>query len=162
MVYPSNLPAPSETETLASMVRAAKQREQAKDQHLRSTQAVTGYHIGANDGEIGHVEDFIIDDESWSIRYIVVDTRNWWPGKRVLLSPQWIEKMSWADSTVYVDLTRGAIKNPPEYDASSPIDRAYEARLHEHYGRQGYWLDRSARKTHERGSQGSSYPKGRT
>ena len=144
MVYPSNLPAPSETETLASMIRAAKQKEQAEDPHLRSTQAVTGYYIGANDGEIGHVEDFIIDDESWSIRYIVVDTRNWWPGKKVLVSPQWIEKVSWADSTVYVDLTRGAIKNAPEYDGSSPIDRDYEARLHEHYGRQGYWFDRPA------------------
>jgi hypothetical protein len=125
------LPAPSETETLASMVRAAKQKEQAEDQHLRSTQAVTGYYIGANDGKIGHGEDFIVDDEIWSIRYIVVDTRNWWPGQKVLVSPQWIEKVSWADSMVYVGLTRGAIKNAPEYDASSPIDRDYEARLHE-------------------------------
>ena len=142
MVYPSNLPAPSETETLASLVRAAKQKEQAEDRHLRSTQEVTGYYIGATDGEIGHVEDFIIDDESWSIRYIVVDTRNWWPGKKVLASPEWIEKVSWADSTVYVELTRAAIKSAPEYDASSPIDRDYEDRLHTHYGRQGYWFDR--------------------
>jgi hypothetical protein len=92
----------------------------------------------------GHLEDFIIADESWSIRYIVIDTRNWWPGKKVLLSPRRIEKVSWADSTVYVDLTRDAIKNAPEYDGSSSIDREYEARLHEHYGRQGYWFYRPA------------------
>ena len=57
--------------------------------------AVDGHHIQATDGEIGHVEDFIIDDETWAIRYLIVDTQNWWPGKKVLVSPQWIERVSW-------------------------------------------------------------------
>jgi hypothetical protein len=56
--------------------------EKAWDPHLRSTHQVTDYHIQAKDGEIGHVEDFIIDDETWAIRYLIVDTRNWWPGKK--------------------------------------------------------------------------------
>ena len=56
----------------------------AWDPHLRSTHHVTGYHIQAEDGEIGHVEDFIIDDKTWTIRYLVIDTRNWWPGAKVL------------------------------------------------------------------------------
>ena len=124
------------------MVRAAKQKEQAEDPHLRSTQAVTGYYIGANDGEIGYVEDFIIDDESWSIRYMVVHTRNWWPGKKVLVSPEWIHNVSWNESMVKVELTREAIKAAADYDLSRPIDRDYEDRLHTHYGRQGYWFDR--------------------
>ena len=70
------------------MVRDPKKRrepthgEKAWDPHLRSTHDVSGYHIQATDGEIGHVEDFIIDDETWAIRYLIVDTRNWWPGKR--------------------------------------------------------------------------------
>jgi hypothetical protein len=141
MAYPANLPAPTQTQTLAAEIKAAKGREQPEDPHLRSAKLVTGYYIGASDGEIGHVEDFIVDNESWTIRYMVVDTRNWWPGKKVVISPEWIGNVSWTDSTVYVELTRGAIKNAPEYDPSRPIDRDYEARLHQHYGRQGYWAE---------------------
>lgn len=68
------------------------------DPHLRSTREVIGYHIQALDGEIGHVEDFIVDDANWAIRYMVVDTRNWWPGKKVLVSPQWIKAVSWGST----------------------------------------------------------------
>jgi hypothetical protein len=110
MAYPANLPAPTQTQTLAAEIKAAKDREQPEDPHLRSAKLVTGYYIGASDGEIEHVEDFIIDDESWTIHYMVVDTRNWWPGKKVVISPEWIENVSWTDSTVYVEPTRGAIK----------------------------------------------------
>jgi hypothetical protein len=53
------------------------------------------HHIHATDGEIGHIEDFLIDDETWAIRYLVIDTRNWWPGKRILISPRWIERVGW-------------------------------------------------------------------
>ena len=69
--------------------------EKKWDPHLRSTHDVSSYHIQAEDGEIGHVEDFIIDDETWAIRYIIINTRNWWPGKKVLVSPRWIEHVSW-------------------------------------------------------------------
>jgi hypothetical protein len=93
----------------------------------------------ANDGEIGHVDDFLVDDENWTIRYVVVDTRNWWPGKKVLISPEWIRSVSWTDSRVYVDLSRDTIKNGPEYDPSTPLSREYENRLYKHYGRSQYW-----------------------
>ena len=76
---------------------------------------MSGYHIQAADGEIGHVEDFIIDDETWAIRYLIIDTRNWWPGKKVLVSPQWIERVSWSESKVFVNLPRETIKQSPEY-----------------------------------------------
>jgi hypothetical protein len=109
------------------------------DSHLRSTKEVTGYRIEATDGEIGHVEDFIVDDENWAIRYMLVDTRNWWPGKKVLVSPRWIKRVSWTDSRVYVDLSREAIKSSPEYDESPLINRQYESSLYSHYGRPPYW-----------------------
>jgi sporulation protein YlmC with PRC-barrel domain len=110
------------------------------DSHLRSTREVTGYHIQAIDGEIGHVEDFILDDETWSIRYIVVDTRNWLPGgKKVLISPRWIEAVKWSDSKVYVKLLRGEIENSPEYDSSKPVGREYEIRLYDFYDQPKYW-----------------------
>ena len=110
------------------------------DSHLRSSDAVTGYDIDAADGEIGHLNGFVMDDEAWAVRYIEVATRNWWPGKKVLVSPEWIERVSWEDSKVYVALTREAIRNGPAYDESLPITREYENRLYFHYGRPPYWL----------------------
>ena len=112
----------------------------AWDAHLRSTDNVCGYEIHALDGEIGHVEDFVIDDETWAIRYLVVGTRNWWPGKKVLISPNWIERVSWSASKVFVNLSRDAIKRSPEYTEESLRTRDYEAGLHRHYDRQGYWV----------------------
>ena len=87
---------------------AEKIARELTDSHLRSTEAVTGYNIEAADGEIGHVDGFVVDDEAWAIRYIEVATRNWWPGKKVLVSPAWIERVSWADSKVYVGPLAGS------------------------------------------------------
>jgi len=111
------------------------------DPHLRSTNDVTGRTIQAQDGEIGDVEDFVIDDETWAIRYLIVDTGNWWPGKKVLVSTQWIEKISWEESKVFIDLTREAIKNGPEFTQEALMTRDYETKLYRHYNREGYWGD---------------------
>jgi len=113
----------------------------AWDCHLRSTHEVTGYHLQALDGEIGHIEDFVIDDDTWAVRYLIVGTKNWWPGKTVLISPQWIEQVSWSESKVFVNLSREAIKHSPEYTEESLLTRDYEAGLHRHYSRKGYWTD---------------------
>jgi hypothetical protein len=69
-----------------------------------------------------------------------VATKNWWPGKKVLVSPAWIERVSWEDSKVYTGLTREAIKSAPEFVDFTPITRDYENRLYSHYGRPPYWL----------------------
>lgn len=135
-----------------SIVRDPEERskptpgEKAWDRHLRSTDAVSGYEIQALDGEIGHVEDFIIDDETWAIRYLKVATRNWWPGKNVLVSPQWIERVSWSESKVFVNLSRETIKQSPEYTESSLLNRDYEVELFSHYQREGYWIQGEERK----------------
>lgn len=131
--------------TAATEAIADRIGRESTDSHLRSTEAVTGYYIGAADGEIGHVDGFVLDDRAWAIRYIEVATRNWWPGKKVLVSPEWIERVSWADSKVYVGPTREAIKNGPKYDESIAITREYEEQLHSHYGRPPYWLHDAAR-----------------
>ena len=107
--------------------------------HLRSSRAVTGHYIQATDGEIGHVADFLVDDQSWAIRYLIVDTTNWWAGKKVLVAPAWIEKVDWDHSKVHVTLTCEQIKNSPEYDPTKPIDRPYETKLYGHYGLPRYW-----------------------
>ncbi len=113
--------------------------EKKWDPHLRSTREVTGYNIQALDGEVGHVEDFIFDDQTWAIRYLVIDTENWLPGKKVLVSPQWAERVSWSESKVFIDLTREAIRQSPEYTEELLLTREYESALHQHYNRDGYW-----------------------
>jgi uncharacterized protein YrrD len=122
------------------------QDEKTWDPYLRSSNDVTGHHIQAADGEIGHVEDFIIDDETWAIRYLIVNTSNWWAGKKVLVSPQWIERVSWGERKVFVNLSRDAIKHSPEYTDEFLPTRDYEVGLHRHYNRQGYWVDEPAAK----------------
>jgi len=115
------------------------------DPHLRSCNAVKGYHITANDGSIGHVQGFIVDDRTWSIRYLVVNTSNWWVGHEVLVSPEWIKTVSWADSKVAVALDREAIKSAPVYTESALFDRNAEQNVYAHYGRKAYWRDDRAR-----------------
>ena len=87
------------------------------DCHLRSSNAVIGHHIKATDGGIGHLEDLLVDDHTWAIRYLIVDTSNWWGGQHVLVAPQWIEGVSWSEAKVFVDLTRQAVKDAPPYDS---------------------------------------------
>jgi len=106
---------------------------------LDKVKNLLGFALQARDGEIGHVEDLILDDATWTIRYMVVDTQNWWPGKLVLISPLWIDKIDWADRKVTVLMTRESVRNAPEYTAEALPTRDYEARLHEHYNRMGYW-----------------------
>ena len=73
----------------------------------------------------GHVSGFIFDDEAWVIRYLTVDTRNWWPGSKVLLATEWIELIDWFGSTVSTTLMRDAIKHSPAYDDAVPVNRDY-------------------------------------
>jgi hypothetical protein len=101
--------------------------------HLRSTDEVSGYHIGARDGEIGHVDDFLFSDSDWGLRYVVVETRNWLPGKHVLVPPSWIEEIRWEDSLVRVAASREEIRQAPSYDASQPVDGNLERQLAQYF-----------------------------
>jgi len=109
------------------------------DTYLRSCREVGDYHIQAKDGEIGHVDDFIMDDKSWTLYYLAVDTRNILPGKKVLISPWWVESIDWRKKTITLDLTREQVKSSPEYDPDKPVNREYEIRLYDYYGRPKYW-----------------------
>jgi hypothetical protein len=109
------------------------------DVHLRSGNEIMRYYAHASDGDIGHVQGLVVDEKSWAIRYIVVNTSNWWLGHNVILSPEWIENVDWAESRVCFDLTRQAIKDSPPYDPKAPLSREHEGGLHAHYGRAGYW-----------------------
>jgi hypothetical protein len=117
------------------------------DPHLRSTYDMGGHHVQAEDGEIGHLEDFVVDDATWAIRYLIVDTRNWWAGRRVLIAPKWIDRISWNESKVFVRLSRDAIMRSPEYTEASLLTRDYEISLYRHYDRREYWTDEAADRT---------------
>jgi uncharacterized protein YrrD len=115
------------------------------DPHLRSCEAVAGYHVEANDGAIGHIDDFILDERTWAIRYLVVDTSNWWLGHKVLIAPQWTRKVNWSDSTVSINLSREAVRSSPTYDPSLPLGRNEEMKIYHHYELPSYWTQEAAR-----------------
>ena len=138
--YPMGM---SSSGSFSAEADAAKKNQESMDSHLRSSEAVTGYRVEATDGEIGHIDGFVIDDEAWTIRYLSVATRNWLPGKKVLISPAWAEEISWIDSEVKVGLSTQAIRTAPEYLESSPLTRDYEERIFSHYGRPRYWWKES-------------------
>jgi sporulation protein YlmC with PRC-barrel domain len=106
---------------------------------------ISGYHIHALDGEIGHVDDFIIDEGSWSVRYLQIDTSNWIGGKTVLLATRWVRRIDPADGKLHVDVSRERIEDSPQFDTGKPLDRAFEERLHQHYGLPAYWERERAR-----------------
>ncbi|WP_211251637.1 PRC-barrel domain-containing protein [Andreprevotia chitinilytica] len=112
-----------------------------EDPHLRSCKAVIDYHILASDGQIGHVQGFLVDEKTWAIRYLVVNTSNWWLGHEVLIAPKWIENVSWSGSTVSVGLTQQAVQDAPAYDPNAPVERQEELGLYTHYGRTGHGAD---------------------
>jgi len=137
LAYPV-LPVPPAAPTALEEEMAAREWEDT-DPNLRSARDVMGYYIQATDGDVGHVEDFLVDAESWAIRYMIVDTRNWLPGRKVLVSPEWIQRVSWEESKVYVDLSKRHIEAAPEFDSSIPLEREHEERLYTHLGRAKYW-----------------------
>lgn len=129
------LPLPREEGCTSDLSKNAVRRASDRvDPNLRSANEVDRYHLEAVDGSIGHVDDFIFDDSSWSLRYFVVDTRNWLPGRHVLIATDWINQVSWEQRKAYVALTRDEVRNSPPYDASSFTD-AEEDALQRHYGR---------------------------
>jgi hypothetical protein len=111
----------------------------SNDHHLRSNTEVMSYHIEAIDGELGHLQGMLIDHETWAVRYLIINTSNWWLGHLVLISPAWIKRVSWLESKVYIDMTQSQIKNAPHYNPDKELEREAEKTLYLHYGRHGYW-----------------------
>jgi hypothetical protein len=116
-----------------------RERHRGDDPHLRSCDAVIGYHVQALDGEAGNVSGFLVDELTWAIRYLIVDTSNWWVGHKVLVAVPWITGVHWSSKKVSIDLNRSEIKASPAYDSGALLDRKWEVAMHRHYRRTGYW-----------------------
>ncbi|MAT13943.1 MAG: hypothetical protein CMJ46_01580 [Planctomyces sp.] len=107
--------------------------------HLRSLKEVKGYTIHCPQGDLGHVEEMIVDTETWALRYLAIDTGNWLPGKRVIIGIDWLSEISWEEQHAYIELSRDDVQNAPIYDPRTPINRDYEAEVYDYYGRPTYW-----------------------
>lgn len=116
---------------------AAEAQRNRDDPHLRSIAEVDGYYIHATDGKIGHVEEIMVEEADWSIRYLIVDTKNWWSGQHVLISPRSARDVSWKDRTINLAVDRETVKNSPAYDTSTTVDRDYEDRFNSFYSATG-------------------------
>jgi hypothetical protein len=146
------VPFPREVAATDAALQGERRSDDKGDPNLRSASEVDGYHIEAVDGSIGHIDDFIFNDETWSLRYFVVDTRNWLPGRHVLISTDWVDRVSWEQRKAYVALTREEVRSSPEYDPASftpeeadVLDERYRQRpgMRARQGRSGsdetYW-----------------------
>jgi hypothetical protein len=108
--------------------------------HLRSSLEVMGYHMNATDGEIGYLDDIIIEDNlTWKIHYIIIYIGNWLTGKKVIVSPNWIDNIHWENKLIDIDLTKEKVEESPEYNPSEPVNREYETVLYDYYGKPKYW-----------------------
>jgi hypothetical protein len=112
----------------------------AGDSHLLSTDFLSGFFIHAVDGEFGRLDDFIVDEDSWSIRFLVIGSQHWVTGKKALVCPDWIKKINFSERTVFINLIKEKLQTAPEYDPSVQISRDYEEKLFDHYGCKKYWL----------------------
>jgi hypothetical protein len=108
--------------------------ESVDDPHLRSFETFKGYRLRATDGEIGRIRNFLIDNDGWNIRYLIVATGSWLFGKEVLLAPYAVTAVDWLNQEVLLNVTREQVKDSPPWDPLKLIDEMYEQRLHRHYG----------------------------
>lgn len=113
--------------------------ENPGESRLRKTSEIEGYQIVAEDGEGGEVESFLVDDETWRIRYIIIDTKTWGNGKKVLISPAWITEVSWSEKNIHTAIQKASLDQAPEYDPDQPIDRAYEEKVYNSFRKEPYW-----------------------
>lgn len=116
LITPAGLPPPADAGVEGEFTDGDRPLRNPRDPYLRSVNDTFGYHLEATDGMIGHLDDFLLDDQDWRIRFLVIDTRNWWPGKQVIVEPASIAAIDWDTMHVKVDLTRDQVKNRPLYE----------------------------------------------
>jgi hypothetical protein len=104
------------------------------DLPLRSVATLTGAAIRATDDAIGHVEDFLVEAAGWRVRYITVDTENWWPGEKVLISPRSVREVDWENRLIHLNVDRQKVKDSPPYNPAVTVDGAYDETFLTYYG----------------------------
>lgn len=123
-------------------VETSEAEEQDYDTHLRTSKEVIGYQVEGRDAALGKVDDFILDDENWNLRYLVLDTASDIDDKKVLIAPFWINWVRFDEREVFIDLEKQMIQDSPAFNPSQPINREYEEVLYDYHGRPYYWIKR--------------------
>lgn len=119
---------------MAEDIRLEREGTVEEDAHLRGFQEIVGYHLHASDGDIGHVENMMLDASDWSLPYFVVDTSNWWFGERVLMSVVAVTSIEWTDRRIHLDISKDQVKSSPKWDPLVAFNEFYAKTLHHHYG----------------------------
>ncbi|MGA9572974.1 MAG: PRC-barrel domain-containing protein, partial [Lysobacterales bacterium] len=109
---------------------------------LRSINEITGYTLLAQDGEIGRCQDFLFDDRNWVVRYMVAKTAKWLPGRKVIISPVFLDKPDWSNRQFPILLSQEQIRRSPPLEEHAPVSRQYEINYHRYYSLPFYWLGR--------------------
>jgi hypothetical protein len=127
--------------SMQSSTGGTVEQEEHWNPHLRSLVEVTGYRIRGSNDQVGHLVDLLADDQSWALRYLVVDPRSWWPSKKVLLPPGSVEGFDWQHREVRASASRERIREAPLWNPETPLSREDESRIHGHYGLAPYWSE---------------------
>jgi uncharacterized protein YrrD len=112
-----------------------------RSKHLRSAREVRGYRVVAVDGQVGHNDNFLMDVDTWAIRYLVVNTGGWLKRHEVLLTPKLVDRVIWAEAQIDINASRELIEGTPDYHRGEDVDRAYEEALFKHYTTHPYWTE---------------------
>lgn len=115
-------------------------KEPEQHNHLRSTREVTGYSVNTLNGEFGYVDDIIVDFNQWVIRYLILNTGDFLPGKKVLVAAHWVSDISWDNRSISFEMNIDILRNGPTYDPSVPLARDFERRVYEYYEKNPYWI----------------------
>jgi len=130
----------AETPNSDESLRHAGEMEKIRRSHLRSCDEINGYEVHADNEDLGKVVDFIVQAKPWKIRYWIVKTGSWFSGKKVIVSPDWTESISWSDRRITIpDFARGFVEGAPAFDPEEGVNRDYEGKLYDYYGRPYYW-----------------------
>ena len=107
--------------------------------YLRSANEVEGYTMRASDEDLGEVSGFIVQNETWRIRYLILETGNWLIGKKFLFSPRWVSGIDWSHRIVNLEITRKIFEGAPVYTPGEPIAVEDEQRLYDYYKKRPDW-----------------------
>jgi hypothetical protein len=100
---------------------------------------IIGFEIRATDGSIGSIDDLLVDETDWSVRWVVIDTGTWLPGRKVLLPASCFGAPSMPDRQFPIELSRQQVEDSPDIDTDAPVSRQMESDIYGYYGWHPYW-----------------------
>lgn len=118
-----------------------KSEQQGHENHLRSAREVSGYRVMATDGEVGHVDDFLMDPQNWAIRYLAINTGSWLKKHEVAITRKLVDQVVWSQAQMNVNASKGLIETAPDYDPAVGIDRTVESAIFSHFTTHPYWSE---------------------